>query len=212
MKQGSLYLLGGGGHARAVIDLIATEGRWHVAGILDQPSQVGTDVLGVPVTGTDDLIPQLAAKGHAFLISVGHLGDPGTRVRLFDAVHAASGTLATVVSPHSHVALAATIGPGSTVGHYALVNSGVTIGSNTILNSGTLVEHDSVIGDHCHLSPGVVINGGAHVGHRTFIGSGAIVAQGIRIGQGCVVGAGSLVLHNVPDGTTVYGSPARPGT
>jgi len=41
------------------------------------------------------------------------------------------------------------------------------------------------------------------------IGSGAIVMCGVTIGIGALVGAGALVVHDVPDGAIVAGSPAR---
>lgn len=37
----------------------------------------------------------------------------------------------------------------------------------------------------------------------------AIVVGGVRLGKGCVVGALSYVSHDVPDGVTVVGAPAR---
>ena len=42
-----------------------------------------------------------------------------------------------------------------------------------------------------------------------FIGAGAVVLPGRHIGAGAVVGAGSVVIHDVPEGLTVAGNPAR---
>lgn len=42
-----------------------------------------------------------------------------------------------------------------------------------------------------------------------WIGIGAIVLKGVRIGRGARIGAGAVVTHDVPEGATVAGNPAR---
>jgi acetyltransferase-like isoleucine patch superfamily enzyme len=51
--------------------------------------------------------------------------------------------------------------------------------------------------------------GGIVIGDEAWLGVGVIVLDGVRIGAGAVVGAGSVVVHDVPDGTVVQGVPAR---
>jgi len=48
------------------------------------------------------------------------------------------------------------------------------------------------------------------IGDNVFIGAGARVLGGIRIGNNAVIGANAVVIHDVPDDTTVVGIPARP--
>ena len=52
---------------------------------------------------------------------------------------------------------------------------------------------------------------GCTIGDETLIGMGAILLNGAVIGSHCIVGAGALVTQNtvIPDGSLVYGSPAR---
>lgn len=47
------------------------------------------------------------------------------------------------------------------------------------------------------------------VERRATIGSGATILGGVRIGAGSIVGAGAVVTHDVGEGETVVGSPAR---
>jgi acetyltransferase-like isoleucine patch superfamily enzyme len=42
-----------------------------------------------------------------------------------------------------------------------------------------------------------------------WIGIGAIILKGVRIGRAARVAAGAVVTHDVPDGATVAGNPAR---
>lgn len=209
MTESGLILIGGGGHCRSAVDVIAMEGRWRITGILDRKDQIGSEVLGHRIIGDDDLIPRLAAEGHRFLITAGQVRDASLRMRLADLVRAAGGELATVVSPTARIAIGATLGPGCFIGHNAVVNTNARIGGHGIINTAALVEHDSIIGDLCHVATGAIVNGGCRVGDGSLVGSGAIVLQGVSIGQRCIVGAGALVLKDVPDGAIAIGQPAR---
>jgi len=48
------------------------------------------------------------------------------------------------------------------------------------------------------------------IGDEAWIGIGAIVLKGVRVGRGARIAAGAVVTHDVPDGATVAGNPARP--
>ena len=45
---------------------------------------------------------------------------------------------------------------------------------------------------------------------EAWIGFNATILKGVRIGRGAVVQPGSVVLSDVPAGTTVMGNPAKP--
>jgi serine O-acetyltransferase len=47
------------------------------------------------------------------------------------------------------------------------------------------------------------------IGDDVFIGAGARVLGGIHVGQGARIGANAVVLHDVPEGATAVGIPAR---
>ena len=66
-----LLLVGAGGHARSLIDLIETQGEWHIHGLIGLPEQVGSTVLSYPVLGTDDDLPTLRSTCPAALLGVG---------------------------------------------------------------------------------------------------------------------------------------------
>ena len=60
-----------------------------------------------------------------------------------------------------------------------------------------------------HICPGARLAGEVQMGGRSWIGIGASVIQQIRIGADVTVGAGAAVVHNLPDGVTAAGVPAR---
>jgi acetyltransferase-like isoleucine patch superfamily enzyme len=55
----------------------------------------------------------------------------------------------------------------------------------------------------------VDITGYVHLGEGVLVGSNATVLPRVRVGAGAIVGAGSTVMRDVPEGATVYCSPAR---
>lgn len=192
-----LVLIGGGGHARACLDVIRAAGGFQIAGILDRPELAGTDVLGVPVIGTDEDLPGLVNKGLCFLIALGQIKTPESRIRLFGRLRDLGAKLPVIVAPSAHVSPQAAIGEGTIVMHMAVVGPGARIGANCIINTRALVEHDSEVGDHCHVATGALVNGDCVVEQGVLIGSGAVLHQGVRIGECSVVGMGVLVRHDV---------------
>jgi len=196
-----ILLLGAGGHARACIDVIEREGRFAVSGLIGLPDQVGTDVLGYPVVGTEADLPALQSGHQYALIAIGQLTTPVHRIRLYELALSHSYVMPVIVSPHAHVSRHASLAAGTIVMHGAVVNAGATVGCNCILNSLSLVEHDAVIADHCHISTAAAINGGVHVASGSFVGSNACVRQGARLGERCIIGMGQRVLADCAPGT-----------
>jgi sugar O-acyltransferase (sialic acid O-acetyltransferase NeuD family) len=209
MTAEPILLVGAGGHARACIDVIEQEGRFLVGALLGLPVEIGTNVLGYEVVGTDaDLEAALRAHRSA-LVTVGQIKTPEPRMRLFAELERAGAEIPTIVSPRAYVSRHARIGAGTIVMHGAVVNAGAIVGRNCIVNSQALVEHDVVIADHCHIATSASLNSGVRVGAGTFIGSNASVRQGTVVGERCVIGMGQRVLAGCADGARM---PAWGGT
>lgn len=198
-----LLLIGGGGHCRAVIDVIEAGRHFTIRGIVQPRADGDQPVLGYPIVGDDEALPALLAAGAAALITVGQIKTARIRQRLFQQLQALGAELPSIVSPLAHVSRHAPLGKGCVVLHGALVNAAARVGDNCIINSMALVEHDVILGAHCHVATGARINGGAQIGEGSFIGSGAILHQGVRIGPGCIIGAGAVIASDLPPETMV---------
>ena len=204
-----IFLVGAGGHAAACIDVIEQQGAFTVAGLTGSSAEVGTQVLGYPVLGTDELLPDLVARyGHA-LVAVGHIKSAEPRTRLFEKLLGMGCRMPVVVSPRAYVSAHATVGAGTIVMHGAVVNARASVGRNCILNSLSLVEHDAAIADHCHIATAAAVNGAVTIGAGTFIGSHSTVRQEVRIGERCVIGMGQHVVADCEAGTWLASGKAR---
>jgi sugar O-acyltransferase (sialic acid O-acetyltransferase NeuD family) len=188
-----ILLLGGGGHCKSVIDVIEQEGKFEIAGIVDQPQLLGSKVLGYEVIGCDNDLKRLALQYDYALITVGHIKSSALRAKLFELAKAAEFTLPSIISPRAYVSQHATIGEGTLIMHDALINANVRVGNNCIINTKALIEHDSIIEKNCHISTGTIINGGVTVKKNSFIGSNALSKEGITIEANSFIKAGSII-------------------
>lgn len=101
------------------------------------------------------------------------------------------------------------IGEGVVIAVGVHVSVNVTIGNGVLLNDSATVGHDVTIGSFSSIMPQVAVSGNITIGERTLLGVHSSLRQGIRVGSDCVIGMGSVVLRDVPDGSTVLGNPAR---
>jgi sugar O-acyltransferase (sialic acid O-acetyltransferase NeuD family) len=188
-----IILLGGGGHCKAVIDVIEQEGQFNIIGVIDKTELLGKNILGYQIIGDDSELINLSKSCENAFITVGQIRSPSSRINLFDRLLQLGFKLPVIISPRAYVSQHAIIGMGSIIMHDAIINAGATIGDNCIINTRSLVEHGSYIKNHCHISTNAVINGEVIVGEGSFIGSGAVTKECIQIDSNFFAKAGSIV-------------------
>jgi sugar O-acyltransferase (sialic acid O-acetyltransferase NeuD family) len=203
--------LGAGTHAKSVLDAIRSAGRFEVRALLDDDEdRAGAEVLGLPISSTDEL-ERLRDDGvtQAF-VGVAGIEDSAGRRTVFERLVAAGFELPPIVHASAVVSPWAELGRGAQVLAGAIVNAGVTIGDGAILNTGAIVEHDCRVEAHAHVAPGARLAGLSTVGQGAHVGIGAVLIESVRVGEGALVGAGAVVIRDVPAGARVAGVPARP--
>ena len=94
-------------------------------------------------------------------------------------------------------------------------NESITVGENTNIQECAVIHTDP--GFPCILGSNVTIGHqamlhGCQVGDNSLIGINAVILNGAKIGRNCLIGANALVTenHEIPDGSLVIGSPAKP--
>ncbi|MFY9398029.1 MAG: acetyltransferase [Desulfomonilia bacterium] len=204
-----IIVLGGGGHAKAVIGLLKRGGQWRILGYTDPVSRGG--ILGSGYLGDDSALESLAAmyQDLSAVVGVGHVESSQTRRRLAQYAQDLGFEFPSIVSIHAVVGEETLLGEGTVAMDGALVNAGTLVGRHCILNSHSVVEHDCVVGDFVHIGPGAVLSGGATVESDVLIGAGSCVIQDVRICSGVVIGAGSAVVADITEPGIYAGNPAK---
>ncbi|MGB9669911.1 MAG: acetyltransferase [Halothiobacillaceae bacterium] len=194
----SVVILGHGGHARVVLDVLRCL-AWPTAGILAPDRAPGEDWQGLPVLGDDTWLEGEEARKHAYALGMGMLPHrTGVRSALYRRLRGLGFDIPTLIHPSAIVARDVHLGGGVQVMAGAVIQPGATIGEDVLLNTAVRVDHDCQIGAHTHLAPGVILCGGVTVGEGVFVGAGAVLLPGVRIGEGAQVAAGATVRRDVP--------------
>lgn len=198
-----VVILGCGGHARSVADVLLDLRADVTLVFVDENARPGERILGRVVHPYADLQrPELL--DHAVVPAA---GDNARRHALFAMFP--DRNMISVVSRRAYVSGFATVGRGCFVGNYAHVGPEAVVGDGTIVNTAAVVEHETVLGVGCHVGPRAVVCGRCRIGDRVFLGAGATVRDGVTIGSDVVVGAGGVVTADLPEPGVYVGCPAR---
>ena len=201
-----LLIMGAGGHAKVVIELIRAGGIFDLVGLVDVQS-VGTLVNGAQVIGADEDLDRLRSEGitHAH-VAIGH---NARRLALSRQLEGRGFLLANAVSPSAIISPSARLGAGLAVMAGAVVNADSSLGDACILNTRASLDHDGTLHEGAHVAPGCALAGNVSVGRLAFLGVGTSVIPGVEIGEAALIGAGSCVVSSIPAHSKAYGVPAR---
>lgn len=210
MISNRILLIGGGGHCKSVLDSLLEFNKFTEIGIIDIKENVGQKVLGVSVIGSDDDLPQLFAEGYKYaFVTVGSIGNPNLRIKLFNKIYKIGFKIPNIIDPSAVISRHVKMETGIYVGKNAVINAGCIIHKGSIINTGSVIEHDCVIGEFVHIAPGSVLCGEVQIGTNTHIGAQCVIKQRLIIGSDSIVGMGSVVTRDIKDNIVVYGNPCK---
>jgi len=199
-KSREYIIIGAGGHASVIADILLSSGCV-VKGFLDDNVAVGTFVLGGSVLGTVD-----SCSSYPECLFVIGVGDNCTRQSIARAYPLDYGV---AIHPSAVLGRDVKIGCGSAIMAGCVINPRTTLGEHCIVNTSASVDHDCRIGDYVHISPGAALGGVVTVGSRTHVAIGACIRNVINVCDDVVVGAGAVVVKDITEPGTYAGVPAR---
>jgi sugar O-acyltransferase (sialic acid O-acetyltransferase NeuD family) len=203
-------ILGAGGHARVLIDLLLRTGTPKPVAVVDRDrSLIGREILGVPVVGDDAALADFDPRYVVLVNGVGSVRSTAARRDLYVRCRELGCEFATLVHPTAVLGSGVELGHGAQVLATAVVNTGAYLGENCIINTAAVIEHDCRIGAHAHVASGATLAGGVTLQPGVHVGAGATLIQGVTVGARTVVGAGAVVIGDLAEDTVAVGVPAR---
>lgn len=122
------------------------------------------------------------------------------------------------ISSRAQIGRNCVLGQNVYIGPEVKIGDGCKIQNNVSVYEGVTLEDNVFCGPSCVFTnvKRPVANVKADGYEKTLVKSGAVIGAnativcGVTLGEGCLIGAGAVVTHDVKDGETVYGNPARP--
>jgi len=207
----AILVYGGGGHGKALIELLRALHSYHIVAVIDDGIPAGHEILGVPVRGGSEALPDLYAQGVRLAVNaVGGIGNLTVRLEVFQRLAGAGFTCPTLVHPSAVLEPSARLAAGVQVMPLAYVGSEAEIGYGAIINTRAIVSHDCRIGDFANLSPGAILAGEVQIGNGALIGMGATLNLRVKVGNRARVGNGATVKSDVPENGVVHAGSVWP--
>ncbi len=204
----NVVIIGAGGHAKVIADII-DKSKDIVVGFLDDNRTKGDIIIKekqYKVIGKIDHCKEIQLKypEMEFVIAIGN-----NKVRKQIAERHKDLKFYTAIHPSSQIALDVEIGEGTVVMANTSINTSTKIKKHCIINTGAVVEHDNCLENYAHISPNATLCGTVRIGELTQIGAGTTIRNNINICHDCIIGAGSVVVKNINEPSTYIGIPAK---
>lgn len=196
-----VLIVGAGGHARVIADILACQGRVVLGALDDAPSHAASSL---PVLGKVDDYPRFC-KDASFILGIGsNLVRETLAGRMEGQVQ-----FTTAVHPSAILAKDVRLAAGTVVMAGAVINTGSTIGRHCIINTAASIDHDCRLDDFVHISPGAHLAGSVHLGKRCWIGLGGLVINNKVLCDDVMLGAGAVAVADIGLPGVYLGLPAR---
>lgn len=188
-------LIGGGGHAREVMNQMSET----LIRFVDDEFYDGSNPMILPLSSFNP-------EEYEVMIAIGDSTDRMNMLsrlpdntKFFSFIHPTA-----LIMPGS-----ISIGEGSFVGAYSVLTCDIQIGKHAILNRGNQVGHDSVIGDFFSAMPGAVVSGNVSIGNAVYMGTNSSVIERVSICSNVVIGAQGCVVSDITEEGVYVGVPVR---
>lgn len=199
-----VVLIGGGGHASVLAEILLEQGREIVAVVCPDDITSRSVFFGLCHLKNDDDVLNFDPKQVRLINGIGMLPNSTIRQCMTQRFTQLGYQFDSVIASSAFVSAFAQIEQGVQILHKAAVNTGANIGAYSIINTGACIEHDCVIGQYNHIAPQAVLCGQVKTDGNVFIGTNATVIQNVNIDANSIVGAGVTLTQSLCENSTAY--------
>jgi UDP-3-O-[3-hydroxymyristoyl] glucosamine N-acyltransferase len=174
----NLIIIGAGALGREVYSLVhdinEIKKQFEVIGFLDDGVEINSEIRGLKVLGTSNLISTF--KGTQFIIAI---GNPKLRKQLFNKVKDSKATLPNLIHPSAKIDNYFGSNWHTIEGNIIFANTvfscNVCLGNNNLINFGSILAHDTQLGNHNTIMQGCIFNGFVKFKDECFVSPGLII-------------------------------------
>lgn len=204
-----VIVIGSGGHAKVVIDILSVMPNVQILGITSNDLQTGDEFLTYPILGDDKSIRDYNKEIY-LAMGLGGFRDNHLRRKTFELLKGYGFNFINAIHPSSNISKTVKLGEGVVVFPGVTINTEVVIGDNTIIATGTTIDHETKIRNHVLVSAGVTIGAYCEIEENVLLALGSKIVSGIKIKKNSLVAAGAVVLKDIKENEQVFGIPAKP--
>jgi UDP-perosamine 4-acetyltransferase len=206
----NIIVIGSGGHAKVVIDIIHRMKDCRILGITSDSLKKDLFFCGYPVLGGDDSLKSFVKEKNFFVaMGLGGFKDNLLRTRVFNYIKILGMNFINVIHYSAIISDTVQLGEGVTIFPGVVINTDVKIGNNVIVATASSIDHETVIEDNVLISAGVIVGAYATIKSGALLALGSKVVSGVTIGSNSLVAAGAVVVNNIESNEKVFGIPAK---
>jgi sugar O-acyltransferase (sialic acid O-acetyltransferase NeuD family) len=201
-----IVLIGGGGHASVLADILLRQGREIVAVICPDDISQRKVFSGMKQLTKDSDIKGYHPDEVCVVNGIGIMPKSRIREKVTEYYLELGYRFESVVDETARVSEFAELGQGVQVFANATVQTGAKVNDFSVVNTGAVVEHDCQLGMHNHIAPNATLCGQVFTDNYVYIGANATVFQCLSIGESTIVGAGAIVTKSLSPQSICYPS------
>lgn len=210
MSLQKIAIIGAGGFGREVLDVFdafnLVKPTYHVIGYIVDPqfSKPGTIINGKPILGGFEWF-----KKNKNIKAICGIGEPSNKMKAIMRAKELGVDFCSIIHPKAILTQWVTIGEGCVITAGCILTNQIRIGNHVQINLDCTIGHDVHIENYVTLAPGVHVSGNVTLHEGCYVGTGANIIEKRTIGSWSIVGAGSTIIINVPNNSSVVGTPGR---
>lgn len=203
--RNNVAILGAGGHAKVIIDIIKDKlinlpcdlDKQYVNLYLydDKKDMLGISINNVSIKGN------IRDKKYGTPYLICAIGDNNIRRSIVNDIENSLNSSMTwwvnIIGKNCSIAKTGFIDIGTVIFNNVNIGPNVVIGRHSIINNHSNIDHDCTIGEFVHIAPGAILCGGVEIGNGTLIGAGATILPNIKIGKNLIIRAGSMIKEDI---------------
>jgi sugar O-acyltransferase (sialic acid O-acetyltransferase NeuD family) len=205
-----VIVIGSGGHAKVIIDIINEMGCYSIIGITSTSLIKGDLFVGYEVLGDDNALTNYRNDSQiSVAMGLGGYTNNDLRKKVYNNIKKLGYNFINVIHPNSILSKTIKLGEGVTIFPGVIINSYANIGNNVIIATGSTIDHETNIGDHVLISAGVTIGAYTEIEDEVLLALGSKVISGLKIGKKSLIAAGAMLVSSTNENSKMFGIPAK---